>query len=132
MTKAEKEKQAIERIMAGLKCTKAEALEIYAYDKAVDQDESQKLAHDLSGDKKKIASKFSHTGTRERKVPTAYKFQPRQRKPNVVKADIVKALSQCLETLGVENLRIENPERLLKFDMGGMSFDLTLVKKNKK
>ena len=132
MTKQEKEKLAIDRIMAGLKCSKAEAQEIYAYDKAVDQDESQKLAHDLPGDKKKIARKFSHTGTRERKTPTVYKFQPKQRKPNVVKADIIKALFQCLKNLGVENLRIENPERMLKFDMGGMSFDLTLVKKNKK
>lgn len=121
---------AVSRIMAGLKCDRAEAEQVYEYDRAVDHDE--KTEFDLPPDKAKVAQKMAHAGTR--KAPTAYKFTKRERKPNATKGGIIAELAQFLtENSGfsVENLEITNKERQIAFEIGGEKYELTLVQKRK-
>ena len=122
--------QAIERIMRGLKCDRAEAENVYAYDKAVDHDE--KTEFDLSPEQLKTAQKFAHAGIR--KTPTAYKFTKRERKPNATKGGIISELATFLtenSAFSVENLQITNKERQIAFEIGGEKYEITLVQKRK-
>lgn len=107
-----------------------EARDILAYDKAVEAGE--KTPYDLSPEQEKIAKKFAHTGTR--KTPTAYKFTPRQRKPNATKGGIIAELADFMEhnsNFAVTDLAITNKERQIAFKIGDDSFELTLVQKRK-
>ena len=116
--------------MAGLKCGREEAEQVYEYDRKVDHDE--KTEYDLSPDKVKVAQKMAHTGTR--KTPTAYKFTKRERKPNATKGGLISELAQFLtENSGfdVKSLEITNKERQIAFEIGGEKFELTLVQKRK-
>lgn len=110
--------------------SKQEEQELLAYDKAVEADKSTE--YDLSPDKIKIAQKFAHAGTR--KQPTAYKFTPRQRKPNATKGGIIAELADFLEKhsqFSIDNLQVTNKERQIAFSIGEDSFELTLVQKRK-
>lgn len=123
--------ERLARIKSGLQCSDEEAQEILAYDKAIDRDE--KTEYDLPAEKDKIAKQFAHTGTR--KTPTVYKFSTRKRKPNETKGLIVSAIAQFLrgdEQLGIENLEVPNPERVITFTIDGKSFELTLIQNRKK
>ena len=115
--------------MDGLKCSRAEAEKVYAYDVAVDHDE--KTEFDLPPEKLAIARKAAHTGTRK---TTVYKFGKPQRKPNATKGGIIAELAQFLgENSGfsVENLQITKSERQITFEIGGERFELNLVQKRK-
>lgn len=130
ITKAEKEKQAIERIMSGLKCSEEEAKEIYAYDCKVET--QAKAEYDLSPEKAKIAQKYAHAGTR--KTPTVYQFNNRERKPNATKGGIIAELVEYLEKhsdFSIENLQVPNKERQIAFKIGEDNFELTLIQKRK-
>lgn len=117
--------------MAGLKCSEAEAREVYAYDCQVDA--GDKTEHDLPADKAKVAQKFAHTGTR--KKPTVYDWsKPRQRKGNATKGGIVAELAEFLEKnsqFSIEDLQIKNKERLISFKIGAETYELTLIQKRK-
>lgn len=116
--------------MDGLKCSEAEAKEIYAYDCAVDKGE--KTEYDLSPEQEKAARKYARTGTR--KTPTAYKFTPRQRKPNATKGGIIAELAEFFEKnsqFNIENLQVTNKERQISFTIGAETFEVTLVQKRK-
>lgn len=131
MTKAEKEKEALNRIMKGLKCSEEEAKAIYEYDCEVEK--SSKAEFDLDADKAKIAQKFAHTGTRKR--PTVYQFKQRERKPNATKGGLIAELAKFLEEnseFDIQNLDIVNKERMIAFTIGEDSFELTLIQKRKK
>nr|DAN98389.1 MAG TPA: hypothetical protein [Caudoviricetes sp.] len=113
-----------------LQLTPEQEAELLAYDKAVEAD--KKTEYDLPPDKAKIAQKFAHAGTR--KAPTAYKFTPRQRKPNATKGGIIAELAEFLEKnsqFSIADLSITNKERQIAFSIGGDSFELTLVQKRK-
>ncbi len=104
--------------------------DLLAYDKAVEHDE--KTEYDLSPEQAKIAQKFAHAGTR--KVPVAYKFTQRQRKPNATKAGIIAEIAEFLEKnsqFSVKNLQILNKERQISFVIGEETFEFTLVQKRK-
>lgn len=131
MTKAEKEAEAVQRIMQGLKCSEAEAKEIYAYDCEVEK--NAKAEFDLDSEKTKIAQKFTHTGTR--KTPTVYQFKQRERKPNATKGGLIAELAKFLtdgSDFEIQNLDITNKERMIAFQIGDDSFELTLIQKRKK
>lgn len=116
--------------MDGLKCDRAEAEQVYEYDRAVDHDE--KTEFDLPPDKLKIAQKQAHTGTR--RTPTAYKFTKRERKPNATKGGLIAELAKFLtesSEFSTENVEITNKERQIAFEIGGEKFELTLVQKRK-
>ena len=101
-----------------------------AYDKAVEAD--KKTEYDLPPDKAKIAQKFAHAGTR--KAPTAYKFTPRQRKPNATKGGIIAELAEFLEKnsqFSIADLSITNKERQIAFSIGGGDVSQSRVQKRK-
>lgn len=125
-----KESEAVARIMKGLKCSEAEAKEIYATDCAIDRGEPQPF--DLSPAQEKIARKYAHTGTR--KTPTAYKFTKRERKPNATKEGIVAEIAQFLtenSNFDTKNVEITNKNREITFTVGEETFTWTLVQKRK-
>ena len=116
--------------MNGLKCGKAEARAVYAYDCEVEK--TSKSEYDLPPDKAKIAQKFAHTGTR--KTPTVYQFKQRERKPNATKGGIIAELAEFLTNqseFSIQDLQITNKERQIAFKIGAESYEITLVQKRK-
>ena len=124
----------IKRIMEGLNCSRAEAEQILADDKAIDRGE--KMPFDLSAEQEKVARKYAKSGTR--KAPPAYKLDntggKRSRKENPTKASIISELAKFLEH-DSENACVEveitNKERQIAFKIGENSYELTLVQKRK-
>lgn len=107
-----------------------EALDILAYDKAVEKGEA--TPYDLTPEQEKEARKYAHTGTRKR--PMIPNLTPRQRKPNATKGGIIAELANFLEKnseFSIENCVIANKERQISFIVGDDTFELTLVQKRK-
>ena len=126
-----KETEQLQRIMTSLKVSETGAREIMEYDRKIDKDE--KTEYDLPQDKLEVARKFAHTGTR--KAPTAYKFTKRERKPNATKAGIIAELFEFIgekSEFSTENVTILNKERQISFQIGGETYELTLVQKRHK
>ena len=119
----------IKRIMEGLNCSRAEAEQILADDKAIDRGE--RMPFDLDKEKEKEAKKYLRTGTR--KTPTAYNLDnkegKRSRKENPTKATIISEIAQFLTENGYENVEITNKERQIALKVGENAFELTLVQK---
>ena len=124
----------IQKMIYCLKCSREEALQVIADDKAIDR--GQKMPFDLDDEAEKVARKFAKTGTR--KTPTAYKLDntggKRSRKENPTKASIISELAKFLETDSENacvNVSITNKERQIAFTIGENSYELTLVQKRK-
>lgn len=118
--------QAIPRIMSGLGCTKEEAEEVYNYDQKIEHDE--KTEFDLSPEQNKIAMSFTKTGTR--KIPTVYKFQKKERKPNATKSGIVAEIFNFFEKnsdFDIKNLQIPKKEGKISFKVGEKWYSVTLT-----
>ena len=116
----------IERIMRGLKCTEAEAIEIAKADKEIDR--GAKMPFDLSADAEKVAKKYAKTGTR---TTNGEKIE-RKRKENPTKGAIIAEIAQFLAENGYESVEILNAERQIALKVGEISFELTLVQKRAK
>ena len=116
----------IERIMRGLKCTEAEAIEIAKADKEIDR--GAKMSFDLSADAEKVAKKYAKTGTR---TANGAKTE-RKRKENPTKGAIIAEIAQFLAENGYESVEITNKERQIALKVGGIAFELTLVQKRAK
>lgn len=116
----------IERIMRGLKCTEAEAIEIAKADKEIDR--GAKMSFDLSADAEKVAKKYAKTGTRS----TNGEKIERKRKENPTKGAIIAEIAQFLTENGYENVEILNKERQIALKVGEIAFELTLVQKRAK
>jgi len=123
--------EQIQNLMRSLKISEAEARELIAYDNKVDKAKAkEKLEFDLSAEQEKETRKWRQA---ERK-PTVYDFSKRERKPNILKGEIIQALFNFLNEnsdLGIENCVISNKERMICFESGGEKFDLTLIQKRK-
>lgn len=123
-----KEREQLNRIMNGLKCSEAEAIEIYQADCAIDKGE--KMDFDISAEQEKVVKKMRQA---DRK-PTVYKFDKRERKSNPTKAaiiaEIAKFLSENSEN-ACEDVEITNKERQIAFKIGENSYEFTLVQKRK-
>ena len=121
----------VQNLMRSLKISEAEARELIAYDNKVDKAKAKdKLEFDLSAEQEKETRKWRQA---ERK-PTVYDFSKRERKPNILKGEIIQALFNFLNEnydLGIENCVISNKERMICFESGGEKFDLTLIQKRK-
>ena len=115
----------VERIMRNLKCSREEAAQILADDKAIDQGE--RMAFDLSPEAEKQAKKFENTGTRQ----TNGQKTERKRKENPTKATVIAELAQFLAENGYEMVEITNKERQIAFKVGENAYELTLVQKRK-
>lgn len=116
----------IERIMRGLKCTEAEAIEIAKADKEIDK--GAKMSFDLSADAEKVAKKYAKTGTRS---TDGAKIE-RKHKDNPTKGAIIAEIAQFLTEKGYESVEITNKERQIALKVGEIAFELTLVQKRAK
>lgn len=118
------------KLMRILGCTAEEADDIIATDKMIDQGE--RTPYDLDPEREKMAKKFANA--REKRKPTVYQFQKRERKANPTKGGIIAELAKFLEEnseFAVENVEITNKERQIAFKIGENAFELTLTQKRK-
>lgn len=113
----------IERIMNGLKCSREEAEQILADDKAIDRGE--RMAFDLDKETEKQAKKWANTGTRQ----TTSEKTERKRKENPTKATIISEIAKYLTENGYDSVEITNKERQIALKVGENAFELTLVQK---
>lgn len=119
-----------EKLMRILKCTAEEADDIIKTDKMIDKGE--RTPYDLDPETEKMAKKFANTT--ERKKPTVYSFQKRERKANPTKGGIIAELAKFLENdseFATESVEITNKERQISFSVGSEKYELTLVQKRK-
>ena len=113
----------IERIMNGLKCSREEAEQILADDKAIDRGE--RMSFDLDKETEKQAKKWANTGTRQ----TNGEKTERKRKENPTKATIIAEIANFLTENGYEMVEITDKERQIALKVGENAFELTLVQK---
>lgn len=113
----------IERIMRGLKCSREEAEQILADDKAIDRGE--RMSFDLDKEREKEAKKYARTGTRQ---TNGVKVE-RKRKENPTKAQIIAEIAKYLTENGYDSVEITNKERQIALKVGENAFELTLVQK---
>ena len=118
-------KDRVAELMAQLKCTREEALEIIECDKAIDRGE--RVYFDLDPQAEKQAKKYANTGTRQ----TNGQKTERKRKENPTKATIIAEISDFLTEKGYEMVEITNKERQIAFKVGENAYELTLVQKRK-
>ena len=133
--------KATERQMAAFKklgYTDEQIEEMLEDDKAVDRGEA--LPWDMSREEHKKAMKYAnadeHKKPAEKKAPTVYKFDntSKPRKENATKAQIIKAISQFIEKnddIAFENVQVTNAERVIEFNIGGISYSITLTQHRK-
>lgn len=123
----------IEKLMSKLGCSREEALDIIATDKAINKGADP---FPQTEEQKKVTQKMLRTGTRKTKAPTVYKFaEGRQRKANPQKEAIIAEVAKYLAENGendFQNVEITNKTRQIAFTIGDKSFELTLVEKRKK
>lgn len=117
----------VEKYMRLLKCTKEEAEEMVACDKAIDRGE--RVYFDLDKEQEKVAKKYVNVGTR--KTSTDGAKTERKRKENPTKAGVIAEISQFLTENGYEMVEITNKERQIAFKIGENDYELTLVQKRK-
>jgi len=113
----------IERIMNGLKCSREEAEQVLADDKAIDRGE--RMSFDLDKQTEKEAKKWANTGTRQ----TNGVKTERKRKENPTKASIIAEIANFLTEKGYEKVEITNKERQIALKVGENAFELTLIQK---
>ena len=127
-----KDKEQIERIQKGLKCSYNEACEVYESDKEIDKGIAQDF--DLSKEKEKIAKTFAHTTSvkkKEKTAPTVYKFDTRERKADTTKEGVIEQIYNFLKENGYENVEILNKSKLIAFKIGEDSYEFDLKRKRK-
>lgn len=115
----------VEKLMRLLKCSKEEAEQIVADDKAIDRGE--RMAFDLDPQAEKQAKKYANTGTRQ----TNGVKTERKRKENPTKATIISEIAQFLTENGYEMVEITNKERQIALKVGENAYEITLVQKRK-
>ena len=115
----------LERIMKSLNCSKEEAEQILADDRAIDRGE--RMEFDLSPEAEKQAKKYANTGTRK----TEGVKTERKRKENPTKAGVIAEIAKFLAENGYETVEITNKERQIAFKIGENAYELTLVQKRK-
>ena len=110
----------VEMLMKKLGCTEEEALDLIAYDKAVDK--GQKTQYDLTDEQKKVekAMKNSdiHAKTEQKVTKT---------KENPKKESIITGLAEFLAEFGAETVEITNKTREITFKIGEDAYKLALT-----
>lgn len=122
--------------MGKLDLTREEAIAVLEYDNLVDHTESERLEYDLESSKRKVATAYCRTGTRqtkpkqETKASPVYQFTERTRKPDATKEGIVAEMANFLANnsqFAVENVAILNPTRELEMKIGESWYKVTLT-----
>ena len=110
----------VEMLMKKLGCTEAEALDLIAYDKAVDK--GQKTQYDLTDEQKKVekAMKNSDVHAKTEQKVTKTKENPK-------KEGIIAGLAEFLAEFGAETVEITNKTREITFKIGEDAYKLALT-----
>lgn len=131
LTKAETEKK--NSLMGYLHLSEEEALEVIEADRKIDKGEP--CDFDLDEEHMKVAKEYAKINAKkEKKAPTVYKFDKRERKANPTKQGIIEELAKFLteqSDIAYENVVVTNAERQIAFSIGEDNFELTLVQKRK-
>ena len=106
----------LENLMKVLKISEAEARQILADDKAIDQ--GAKL-FELTAEQKKNEKKARQSD----RSPTAYTFTKRERKAD---NDKRKLIDELLQTVKDYSPKVTNQEREIEFFYNGRKFKITL------
>lgn len=130
MTLTQKDLALAEKHMKTLGLSRDDAIQLVLDDKAIDKGE--KMDFDLTPEQKKVAKKYTGTGTKKR---TVYKFDTaKSKKENPVKQTIIAEIEQFLlknDAICAEMVEITNKERQIAFKIGENDYELTLVQKRK-
>ena len=110
----------VKSLMALLKCTEAEALDIIETDKRIDRGEK---LFELTKEQEKAAKQARQAP----RAPTVYKFTQREKKANPEKAQICSAMIQGVQSLGATDLQVVNDEREFLFTLNGTKYKVTLA-----
>ena len=113
-----------EKIMTALGVSADEAEAILQADEQIDKGFD---LFPLDAEQKKVEKKMRQA---DRKKNTVYNFQPRERKKNEIKGNLISEIAGFLSDK-VENLTIPNAERVIAFEKDGKRFEITLTQKRK-
>jgi hypothetical protein len=110
----------VEMLMKKLGCTEDEALDLIAYDKAVDK--GQKTQYDLTDEQKKVekAMKNSDVHAKTEQKVTKTKENPK-------KEGIIAGLAEFLAEFGADTVEITNKTREITFKIGEDAYKLALT-----
>ena len=129
LTKAETEKK--NSLMGYLHLSEEEALEVIEADRKIDKGEP--CDFDLDEEHMKVAKEYAKINAKkEKKAPTVYKFDKRERKANPTKQSIIAELAKFLTEQSenaCDNVEITNKERQISFSISNNRYELTLVQK---
>lgn len=125
--------ETIEKYMKSFETDKEGAIQIYLEEEGYLRNEEMEAL-----DEKAKKVKIDHGAMSEEVIERKFKYdkskdktqRERVRKPNGDKAAIISLLVEALNG-NVENLDVENPEKLIKFEMNGKKFSLNLVQNRK-
>ena len=106
----------LEKLMK-LGMSEAEAREVMKDDARIDKGE--RVEFDLTKEQEKATRKYRQAD----RDKTAYKFTPRERKPNEAKR---KLISEIVDALGLAESAITNPERQIDFAFEGTRYRIVL------
>lgn len=115
----------IDRIMRCLKCSREEAEQVIADDKAIDKGE--RMSFDLSLEDEKQAKKYANVGTRTTKSEKTTKKVV----SNPTKEGVISEISAFLSEKGYDSVEITNKTRTIMFKIGEDAYELTLIAKRK-
>lgn len=129
------EKQ-ITSMMKNLGLTREEAIQLIEEDEEVDRMTMKEVTADMTPEQKK-ASKQATITTGDKKK-RAYKFTPRERKPDDVKREIIETIAHNLDRACCgdnldhpQNIQIVKPEKEITFELFGDEYSVTLTKHRK-
>lgn len=111
----------LEKLMK-LGMSEDEARQVIEDDKRIDKGE--KMDFDLSKEEEKATRKYRQADRNK----TAYKFTPRERKPNEAKRGLIAAIQEMLtySDIQADNVIITNPERQIDFEFCGIRYRIVL------
>ena len=112
------ETEYIEMLMRNLHCSEEAARDVMETDRAIDRGADP---FPLTADQKATEKKMRQG----KRAPTAYKFQPRERKPNEAKREIIQTLDEALCDIA-DDVTVTNPERQLDFVIDGVRYRVIL------
>jgi hypothetical protein len=110
----------VKHLMACLKCSEEEALQVIADDKRIDRGEK---LFELTAEQTKAAKEARQAP----RTPTVYKFTKREKKAKPEKAQICSAMVEGLRELGIADLEVVNEEREFLFTLNGTKYKVTLA-----
>ena len=113
----------IQSTMKTLDLTREEALEMWCDDHDIDQGKAKDF--DLDPEKQKVVKQMTKAGGKAHS-----ETQPRERKPNEEKRQIIRSLTDFLvetDEISVTSPEIANVEREITFKIGENAYSLTLT-----